>query len=72
MNWENLKQEKCPKCGAYLVKTIQYECQFCNFKISFGKKFSLCGKVKSLESVADELLRNRKKILKDPHWKRSR
>lgn len=48
MNWKNLKDEKCPKCGAYLNKDKLYYCNFCGFKMHLGKVFSITGKIKTL------------------------
>lgn len=60
MKWENLKEEKCPKCSAYLSKDIMYICMFCGFRINFGKM----GKIKTLEQQANEYIRNYKKLSK--------
>lgn len=55
MEWNNLKEQKCPKCGAFLEKNFKYFCRFCNFSISLGKMHDLGGK--SLEEQTKELLR---------------
>jgi hypothetical protein len=62
MEWENLKSEKCPKCGAYLNKGAMYQCSLCDFKISFGKAFQIVGKPTDLEKEAKLLLKKKK------HW----
>jgi hypothetical protein len=62
MNWINLKEERCPKCGAYLNKREKYYCKFCNFNIEFGKVVNILNINKniSLEKEANELLKNSK------------
>lgn len=61
MEWENLKEEKCPKCGAALSKEVMYVCRFCDFRISLGRAFEIVGKPKDLEQEANALLKKRKK-----------
>ena len=61
MKWKNLKNEKCPKCGAYLQKGTMYFCEFCSFRISFGKAFGISGTRADLEEEADNLLRRNRK-----------
>ncbi len=61
MEWENLKSEKCPRCGAFLDKGTMYQCRFCNFKISFGKAFEISGVHADLGKDANTLLKKRKK-----------
>lgn len=58
MNWDNLKECRCPKCGGYLNKNIKYNCTMCNFSISFGKFYDLVGEV-DLEQMANKLLKKK-------------
>ena len=57
MKWENLKTEQCPKCGAFLKKATMYVCEFCGFRISFGKAISIVGTPTDLEAEASALLK---------------
>lgn len=66
LNWNNLKQQRCPKCLTYLKKDYKYSCPACSFSISLGKYFEIAGKNKSLEEMADTLLKrvkNNRKII---------
>jgi hypothetical protein len=60
MNWKDLKEEKCPKCGAHLSKGIAYYCNFCSFSISFGKAYDIVGKPTDLNKLASDLLKRNK------------
>lgn len=69
MDWNRLKEEKCPKCGAALVKVHMYICRFCGFRISYGKVYEITGGVTDLQKAADVLLgmAKRKKKRKSKH-----
>lgn len=60
MEWENLKEEKCPKCGAFLDKGAMYSCRFCGFRISLGKAFSIIGQEVDLQKDAKDLLKKKR------------
>lgn len=61
MEWENLKSEKCPKCGASLIKSTMYACSFCDFRISLGRAFEISGTPTDLEKEASDLLKKRRR-----------
>ena len=60
MEWDNLKNEKCPKCNAFLKKDLMYICNFCGFRISFGKVHNILGTSPDLEKEADDFLKKKK------------
>ena len=49
MQWENLKDEKCPKCDKALTQNVEkqlYECSDCGFRISNDKYKMITEKMK--------------------------
>lgn len=61
MNWDKLKEFKCPKCSAYLNDGVVFSCSICRFSIIVGKFRGIVGAYNSLEIQADILLKNKKK-----------
>ena len=58
MNWKNLKNNKCPKCGELLQSSLEkiFSCPSCDFKISekkFEKIVNSFYKPKKREEVKD-------------------
>lgn len=60
MNWDNLKQLKCPKCGCTLEEyEEEYKCIYRDFKIRKGRLYDIVGEFpEDLVEQADVLLKN--------------
>lgn len=70
MEWDNLKNEKCPKCAAFLKKDTMYFCNFCSFRISFGKVYNILGMSPDLEKAGNLLeKKNEKKCLQSKNFR---
>lgn len=61
INWDLLKDFRCPKCELDLQEGKLYYRRGCNFSISKGKLIDMVGKKTSLTKTKDKILNKLKK-----------
>lgn len=59
MNWDNVKDNKCPRCTGYMYMTGHFtRCPFCSFKFRTAKLLNLLGGKES-KAYKDKVARNK-------------
>lgn len=64
LNWNNLKEFRCPKCMTSLEEKRLFTCRNCGFMISKGKFFDLGGVKINYTKEATQLLKKRAEKIK--------
>lgn len=68
MTWQNLKENKCPKCGAVIRRQYNenYRCDKCGFFCKLGRAREILGDLgqKDFDREADEFLKKHGKFIK--------